>query len=216
MLAVIVVLQIASSAQAVEWTILSPTEPIDTPARFTVLTVDIALSNNSGDMVQTFVGELTGLAAAGVTVIGGQSASSHFVDFCFPLECFGGIATSDNAFFNSNDLAANGAYTPGDDRITIVNALRFGTTTSAGSLDPGLDGAIDQPSMRDVTLSLLFAGTNPFLLSNLMLEGFYSDGVNLIPISPVQVFTVTPEPGTALLLGIGLVGLSARMRSRHR
>jgi len=207
--AILVVLHVASSAHAVGWTVLSPTGPIPLPVPFSVITIDIALDNLPGDSVQGVSGTLSGLAAAGVTVIGGQSAQSHFISFCSSTACFGGASTVDNAFFNPNDLGASGAYTPGEDSIVIVSAVSVaGPTTATGELDPGLDGGFDVPSARDVTISLLFSDL--FLApQSIMLGGSYSDGVNIFTIPEVQVFTFTPEPGAALLIGLGLAGLGA-------
>ena len=197
---------LASTAGAIEFSILGPDSVTVNPGE--TFTIDIALDNAAAASTNTVVGTVTGLAAAGAVVTGGQSAIGHFFAVCpSEVSCLDGLNTYDNAFYNPNNLALNGAYTPGDDLIVIVNAITFTAVANTGAVDPGLDGAFYEPSARDVTLSLIAntVGVHVFTVG-----GTYGAGVNQ-PITDIATFTVTvvPEPGTALLMGLGLFAFAA-------
>jgi hypothetical protein len=176
-------------------------------------TINLALENVSGTSTVGLVGALSGMAAAGAIVTSGQAAIHYFVGFCSPSQCFGGLNWIDDAFLNANDLSA-GSYSPGDDSAFVVNTISTsGATSETGAIDPGLEGGINEPSARDVTINLIASIVGTHVLS---LGGSYSDGSNVIGLSgPTFTVTVVPEPGSALLLVLvlGLLGLSAS-RSR--
>ncbi|MHA7838284.1 MAG: PEP-CTERM sorting domain-containing protein [bacterium] len=204
----------ATAASAVPtFTLLSSNSLTVDPGE--AFTIDLALDNPGGTSLVGVDGQLTGLLAAGATVISGQSAAIHFTGFCSPTECFGGLPTADNPFFNPNDLASNGAFQPGvNDNLQIVNALAATPTTQTGAADPGLDGAVNVPSARDVsvTLSLANVGTHDLTIGGEWLAGA---GVPVDPIvGTTLTVTVVPEPGTALLMGLGLTGLSLAGRRK--
>lgn len=199
----------ASAASALEFSVIGQ----DT---FTVLpgdsfTVDIALTNTSGDSVAGITGTISGLAGV-ANVDSGVTASAHLAQFCSPTQCFGGVSTVDNAFFNPNDLS-QGNYNPGDDEVVIVNALALSPSVADGSGDPGLIGAVNEPSDLDVRITLVAAGVGQSVLT---VGGSFSDGTNTLPITATASIgvTVIPEPGTALLMGLGLAGLATAGRRR--
>ncbi|RKZ07192.1 hypothetical protein DRQ32_10310 [bacterium] len=90
---------------------------------------------------------------------------------------------------------------------------------------PANDGSIDlgvandlvnlTPSAIDSTTQMIatVVGVHEFTVG-----GFWSDGVNWLPLAP-STFTLTvlpiPEPGTALLLGLGLTGLATSGRRKN-
>ena len=203
---------VPTSAGAIEISILGPSSVTVQPGE--AFTIDLAVDNAS--MTSTFGIDvhLSGLAAAGAVATSGRAALSYFNLLCLPSPtgCLGGLDFADATFINPNNLADSGAYTPGDDVITLINAFAFPATSFDGSIDPGIDGPIDQPSPRDVTITLV---ANTLGTHVLTVGGTFSDGTNILPIPGSQTYTVTvvPEPGTALLFGFGLVGLALSDRS---
>ena len=125
-----------------------------------------------------------------------------------------------NVFFDPTDLSG-GIYTPGDDSVSIVSALSLNATTQIGGSDPGLDANIDDifnPSVRDITITLMADLTLVGGVFDLIANAEYSDGTNTLPLGAVAGFSVNvipiPEPGTALLMGLGLAGLAGAGRRK--
>lgn len=206
LLAISLALAIASTANAIEISVIGPDfGTVDSGEAFTI---NLAVENASGTSTVGVEGDLSGMAAAGAVVVSGQSATDQFVLFCSQSGCFGGLQYFGGAFWNPNDLPSSGNYTPGDDSIQVVNSISASgsTTSETGAIDPGLDGAINEPSARDVTISLIASVVGVHVLT---ISGDYSDGTQVIGL-PGTTFTVTvvPEPGSALLLALGLFGLS--------
>ena len=155
-------LSLPSVANAVEFSVLGPSTITINPGE--IVTIDLAVDNASQTENIGVIADLTGLAASGAVVIGGQSALHYFVSACLPSDCFGGVDTVADAFFDPDDLSAGGLYTPGDDSVRIVYTQALSSTTQDGSLDPGLDGALDVPSARDVTIMLQGVGIGVHVL----------------------------------------------------
>ena len=205
---VLIALAVAPAASAIEITNFGASSAtIPANGGFTI---ELAVANAS--LTSNFGITLTaaGLAGAGANVTGGQTSLFHFVGFCSPSNCFAGVNSANNVNFNPNDLSG-GVYTPGDDQVAVANALGLAATAASGALDPGLDGALNVTSSRDISIQLTASAAGVHVIT---LDGTYSDGVNVLPIQSGTTFTVTvvPEPGTALLMGLGLAGLAAAGR----
>ena len=172
-------------------------------------TINLAFDNASGDLVGAVLADLSGLAGVATVTSGRSSPSGHFFTVCSDSACFGGIDTVRNAFFDPDDLSG-GQYVPGDDSVRIVSALTLSPTMGTGVLDPGLDGTPGTPGARDVEITLLAQTVGVY---SLQVGGEYSDGVTTFEIpGPSIELTVVPEPGSALLLGLGLAGLATLRR----
>lgn len=89
-----------------------------------------------------------------------------------------------------------------------MHALGLAPSVNTGAVDPGLDGGVTTPSERDVTIRLAGLTAGEYLLT---IGGWFSDGANTLPIDGTATVSVTviPEPGTALLVGLGMAGLAA-------
>ena len=199
----------ASTASAIEFNVLGATTV--TIYQGGSFSISIALENASATSNNGVIGRITGLAAAGAIVTSGVSADQHFVQSC-GTQCLGGIVSNPNPFFDPTDLSQSGAYTPGDDSVTIVSALSFPETTGTGALDPGLAGVIGSHDPNDVFITF----TADTLGSHLLTIGgeFSQSGEQLITSTATFTVNVIPEPGTALLTGLGLAGLAAAGRRR--
>lgn len=212
---------LATTASAIEVSFVGGNSATVAPGE--AFTLNIALDNASASLVQGVDIELTGLAAAGATVVSGETARNvdflgsaspvHFARLACstsPPECSTGLASVDNAFFDPADLSG-GIYSPGDDSVFIIRALASAITNGNGSLDPGLNLSFSGAGAVDASLMVtaLTAGT-----FELTVGGTYSDGSNVLGIQQGATFTlnVIPEPGTALLMGLGLAGLAAAGR----
>lgn len=189
----------ASVAGAVEMSISS----VDN-GDFTT-TISISLTNNSASSVQGLEIDLSGLAGV-ANVLGGQASRYNFAQFCGGGVCFGAVESVQNAFFDRDNLAGGG-YAAGDDLVELLRALTLSPTSATGALDPGLAGF---PGV-DIRVTVESIG----LGGELSIVGRYSDGTNVLPFTggSVQIAPI-PEPGTALLMGLGLAGLAGAGRRR--
>jgi hypothetical protein len=99
-------------------------------------------------------------------------------------------------------------------RVLIFNGVGL-TATNTNALDPGLNGAVggNDAQMR-ITFTAIGEGTTNIIIGT----GYNGDGEVLAGGVTDQssntsiAITVVPEPGTALLMGLGLAGLAAAGR----
>ena len=213
-LGLVLAFAIVPTASAIEFSILSDaTITVNVSETFTV---DIALDNAAETSNVGVRGTITGLNAAGAVVTGGVAAQHFFVGFCSPTNCFAGIDTNDNDFYDSSDLSGasiSNGYMEGDDEVVIISALSLNATTSDGTIDPGLDGPLDTPSARDVTIMISAATPGTHVLT---VGGTFGSGGNQ-PITNTATITVNvPEPGAIALsmAALGTVFAVAGVRRR--
>ena len=127
--------------------------------------------------------------------------------------------TLDDLFFDSSDLSAGAAYTPGDDDVLVISAISLPTqpTDAPGDLDPGLDGQPGMPSARDATIELVASTVGVHVLhfgGEFALAGVECPCERPLAGAPSLTVTVVPEPSSAVLLSIGLAVLAGRRERR--
>jgi hypothetical protein len=188
---------VASAAGAIEMSITSSTVGSQT-------TIDISLSNLSATTVQGIEIDLNGLAGV-ANVVSGQAAITNFAAFCGGGTCFGGVDSVKNAFFDRDNLAGGG-YAAGDNSVELLRSLALQASTQTGAIDPGL------PGLPGVDIRVVLNGVGAGTLD---IVGRYSNGVDVLPFQGGSVtISAIPEPGTALLMGLGLFGLVSAGRRR--
>jgi len=145
--------------------------------------------------------------------------------FCTNAACTLGL---DNgvAYPNVDENTGNALVTPGDvqnvagvgNYFPIVQAIATTGRAGDGSRDPGIDGVVNG---GDAQFRIVFraagpgtttidigTNANPTLGNVVVLAGGATEPATNALIS----LTVVPEPGTALLMGLGLAGLAAAGR----
>jgi len=153
---------------------------------------------------------LNGLGAAvyayngALTYVSGDTAANAFYSVCVAGTCYGGL---------SNSLASAGPTQNVGDEIQFFNGIAIQATTQTGANDVGIitgvAGDAQAQLVFTVNNSVTFGvGTNPAYADSAIGAG----GATLSVMNETVVVTVIPEPGTALLMGLGLAGLAAAGR----
>jgi hypothetical protein len=176
------------------------------------ITIDIRISNPGGGNVFGVGGAAFGWDNGVVNFVSGSSVTEVLHNQCFTgVVCISGLTNQ------ASGPRSEGPATPGSGRnVQIVNAIGTTPTTGAASdQSPGLDGAIGG---GDAQFRLVFRAAAPGvttiqigtniddpILGNAVIGdgGAASNAAN----ASVTV-SVVPEPGTALLMGLGLAGLA--------
>lgn len=113
----------------------------------------------------------------------------------------------------TNPLSESSIGSSGN-RVLIFNGVGL-TATNTNALDPGLDGAVGG---NDAQMRITFTATGAGSTTIIIGTGYNGDGEVLAGGVTDQssntsiAITVVPEPGTALLMGLGLAGLAAAGR----
>ena len=178
--------------------------------------IHINVDNADGTAVQGLGASVYGYdeGVADFLAGSGRASRSFFVQFCgAPDNCFGGIDQAANEFFDRLDLVESEIGTNGN-RVQIINAAALSPTVAPGALDQGWDGTTGTPDIT-VTFQAIGVGTTVLQIGT----GYQGDGVvlgdgSVIPagVETTLTINVIPEPGTALLMGLGLVGLAVAGR----
>ncbi|MEZ4334628.1 MAG: PEP-CTERM sorting domain-containing protein [Myxococcota bacterium] len=183
------------------------------------ITIDIRVANPGGGNVFGVGAAAFGWDNGVVNYVSGNSVAGNVLaSQCFgaPVNvCIGGMNNS------ASGARAEGAVTPVSGRnVQILNAVDVSAHTGeASDQAPGLDGVIGG---GDAQFRLVFQavapgvttieiGTNPTdaILGNAVI----GDGGSVSSAANAFVsITVVPEPGTALLMGLGLAGLAVAGR----
>jgi hypothetical protein len=162
--------------------------------------------------------------SSGLQLVGGAVATSALNTLFIPgtgpgTGPFGGLANIRTA---PTQLWALNLLNPQSVRTSLFLAASLGASNGSGDLDPGVDG--DLVGNGDVHFRVTYRlVTNiPNLNQHLVLSFGTLDANGHTAVGPggVQIpfqnanyaLTVIPEPGTALLMGLGLAALATRRR----
>jgi hypothetical protein len=203
-----------------------------------VVTIDLRVEN-SGGVALNGAGIAVGgydINQNGVTddplvVTGGIVPSSMFNAVVVPgppAQFFGGLS---NVNAGIKYVGDPGDPTPGPtfQAPIITHAVLFEGVTTApggvngtGSVDPGVDGGLTSTEAHfRVTIQAVTAGVGPAGTDITVDFGALSEfgqvivgtDSSVLPFNNASLtFTVVPEPGTALLMGLGLAGLAGSRR----
>ena len=195
-----------------------------------VLTIDLVADNATGEAINGLGLDVTGydtdgngLADNGVALAGGQVTNMLFTQATDGVTNFGGVEniwTAPQEKGNPADPFAGIEAVPL--HAVIIEGAMLNPTSADNALDFGVDGGrigdggqvhfrvqfqavFGIVNLQDVTLDI---GVRPEFGNIVVGPGGAS-----VPFTNDQVyFTVVPEPGTAMLFGLGLAGLATIRR----
>lgn len=198
-----------ASANAVEFSVIGNSTATVTWGE--IITINFVMTNNTDTPVFGIAASVHGYNADDVTFLGGSAVPNYLNQICVaPGACFGGLQN----LVGGSDLVESEI---GDNGPRVQFALSAGLSPVTGI--PGVDQGLDN-TVSSVMFSLSFIIHRP--CSNFLIDTSYQgDGVIVEGGQTMQAqgstfsTAICPEPGTALLMGLGLAGLSASS-PRHR
>jgi hypothetical protein len=196
-----------------------------------ILTIDVVASNDTnleifgmGLDVSGYDTDENGLADNGIALLGGSVASQVFSQVYDPIgdQNFGGVQNIWTAPQEKGNPANPFAGIEAVKLHTVlVEGAALSPSTGDGSLDIGVDGGLVGDG--DVHFRVQFQAITGIVSRQAVTLSFGIDpsvgnvvigpGGTELPFSNDSVsFSVIPEPGTALLFGLGLAGLATTRR----
>jgi len=222
-----VAMLVATSASALTFNVIGASSAsgnaLDALVVGDVVTINIRMSNPSAVAIFGVGGGIQGWDQGIASLTSGEVGLGKY--FCTNATCTLGL---DNAvvFPNSDPNTGNFIVTPGDvqniagvgNYVPLVQSVSTTGRAGNGARDPGLDGTVNGGDAQfRVVFTITGLGTttlnigtnaNPTLGNVVVLAG----GVSELATNANVVLNVIPEPGTALLMGLGLAGLAAAGR----
>jgi len=186
------------------------------------ITIGVRAENPTALEITALSASVTGYDPAIAAFSSGQAVGSMFNEACVAtVGCFGGITNTATPLGESTNTMS------GQLEVLFLTGANVLPASGDGSFDPGLDAA--DPGIPDASPHFRFS----FVISSpgettlqIGFDAAYGNslfgtgGIDITPpdanalvfLSSEQSPYVVPEPGTALLIGLGLAGLSATRR----
>lgn len=162
------------------------------------------MTNFSGDSINGIGASVYGYGQN--EFVRGTAVANYLNTVCVsPGQCFGGLDNFAASSLSETSIGASG------DRVQIALSAQLATVSNVGA---GTDQGIDQ-SVGTAMFSLTFRAVE--VATFVIGTGYQGDGVipsdgSLIQAQGATFSFVVPEPGTALLMGLGFAGMAARGR----
>ena len=225
-LASVAMLFAASGASALTFnatTSVSSGRPLNGLLPGDVVTIDIRMSNPAGVAIFGIGGGVQGWDNSVAQFTSGSMNNGPY--FCATGGTLCGVGLNNGLAFGT-DVDGNFAAAPADvqnvagvgNYLPIVQAIAVIGRAGNGVKDPGLDGVVNGGGAQfrlvftagQVGVTTINIGTNanPIIGNVVVLAGGNIEQA----INANFVVSVIPEPGTALLMGLGLAGLAAAGR----
>lgn len=164
-----------------------------------IVTLDITMRSDGLEPVFAIGGAVSGGAGA-VNLVSGSTVPSALVSVCIPGGCFGGLDSSQ----------AVSLQAAGD--IQFFNGVSISGSSQTGAMDPGFDGVVGSPQAQ-VVLEVLASTTLTVGALAAFGDAIVGQGGAFLTSNNATIeLAIIPEPGTALLMGLGLAGLAGAGR----
>ncbi len=167
-------------------------------------TIDITLRSD-GETAFGLGGAATGYGGV-LEFVSGEAAGAALAQVCVGGSCFGGL---DNSIVDVVESTDN----PLGPEVQFFNGVSTGGTANTGEVDESPDGTAGAPQFRLVFRAI--GGAADLTIGALEEYGdalIIAGGARGQSNNAVLAINVIPEPGTALLMGLGLAGLAAAGR----
>jgi len=177
------------------------------------VTIDIRISSTGTPRVAGVGAAVFGYDGNVLDFVSGNAVASFLHEICIPAAgCFNGL-----------DSQVSGALSEGNNAgapyVQIANAVSTTPRNGTGALDPGLNGVVGGGDAQfRVTFVAAAAGLTTLQIGTNILDAVLGNAIIVEgggaedAINAAIVVNVIPEPGTALLMGLGLAGLAAAGR----
>jgi len=173
-------------------------------------TITIDLRINGGAAVYGLGASAYGYNESVIDFQAGTSVASINHAQCFPaFGCFTGLANQPGAQTHTESAIA-----PNGNRVQVFNGVGL-DPTNANALSPGLDGVVggNGAQIRITFVATGLGGATINIGTGYAGDGeILAGGLTVTTANTAVAINVVPEPGTALLMGLGLAGLAAAGR----
>lgn len=210
---------VPSIASAVDITIVSVTGggSDGTLGAGETVTFDLRMSTDGIPLFGLGV-DVTGYDVAGANFdreLGIAFQSATVVNHAFGLDLGSGPEFGIDNETTGEEIFAINQFTPQAYTTSLFEGVGVAAAAGDGSADLGINGAAAHPS-GDVHFQVTFSNAAESIATTFATLSFnvlsiYAGGTNSTS-SATYALTVIPEPGTALLMGLGLAGLAANRR----